>query len=89
MDVAPLHRQDKAYSDTTMVYGLQVGVGIISIQVKGRLSMDINYKAMNDLTLASDMPMPPIQSISKVLWVSQYSSTLDFEVRFHRIRLAT
>ena len=48
----------------------------------------VNYQALNALTVAPDFPLPPIQTILKMLGGAKYFSTLDLEAGFHQIRMA-
>ncbi|CDJ66714.1 hypothetical protein ENH_00024200 [Eimeria necatrix] len=53
-----------------------------------KMRMVVNYQALNALTIAPDLPLPPIQTILELLGGAKYFSTLDFEAGFHLIRMA-
>ncbi|CDJ47720.1 hypothetical protein EBH_0039570 [Eimeria brunetti] len=53
-----------------------------------KMRMAVNYQALNALTVAPDLLLPPIQTILKMLGGAKYFSTLDLKAGFHQIRMA-
>ncbi|CDJ35189.1 OSJNBa0042F21.10 protein, related [Eimeria mitis] len=53
-----------------------------------KMRMVVNYQELNALTIASDFPLPPVQTILEMLGGARYFSTLDLESGFHQIRMA-
>lgn len=53
-----------------------------------KMRMVVNYKALNDLTIAPDFPHPTPQMILNMLGDCRYFSTLDLESGFHQIRVS-
>ncbi|CDJ45923.1 hypothetical protein EBH_0010330 [Eimeria brunetti] len=53
-----------------------------------KMRMVVNYQALNALTIATQFPMPPLQTILEMFGGAKYLSTLDLEAGFHQIRMA-
>lgn len=52
-----------------------------------KMRMVINYKCLNDLTIAPDYPTPTVQAILEMLGNANFFTTLDLESGFHQIRM--
>ncbi|CDJ27851.1 uncharacterized protein EMH_0035450 [Eimeria mitis] len=53
-----------------------------------KMRMVINYQALNALTIATEFPMPCVQTVMEMIGGATYFSTLDLEAGFHQIRMA-
>ena len=55
---------------------------------KEEFRLVINYKGLNDITIAAESPLPNITTIMEMLHGAKYFTIMDMESGFHQIRVA-